>query len=56
MAPFIPRQSRAIKYHHDAIESLNRSLRESVKTGGRFPNDETVTKLLYLAIGSEPRL
>jgi transposase-like protein len=35
-----------------AIESLNRSLREVLKTKGCFPNEESIYKLLYLALNN----
>ena len=34
----------------NAIESLNMSLRKVTKARGSFPNDEAVSKLLYLAL------
>ena len=34
----------------NAIESLNRSLRQIIKTRRVFPNDEAATKLIYLAV------
>lgn len=34
----------------NAIESLNRVIRKSIKTRGSFPTDEAATKLIYLAI------
>lgn len=37
-------------YTTNAIESLNNSLKETLKNRGAFPNDEAVTKLLYLAM------
>jgi len=40
---------RAI-YTTNAIESLNRCLRKVLKTKGAFPDDESVLKLLYLAL------
>jgi putative transposase len=36
--------------HDNAIESLNRLIRKSIKTRGSFPTEETATKLIYLAI------
>lgn len=35
---------------HHTIESLNMSLRKVTKNRGSFPNDEAMTKLLYLAM------
>jgi transposase-like protein len=37
-------------YTTNAIESLNRSLRKVLKTKGSFPNDESILKLIYLAM------
>lgn len=34
----------------NAIESLNRIIRKSIKTRGSFPTDDAATKLIYLAI------
>ncbi len=39
---FIPRTN--------AIEALNRQLRNAVKTKGHFPSEDAARKLLYLAI------
>ena len=36
----------------NAIESLNRVIRKSIKTRGSFPTDDAATKLIYLAIRS----
>ena len=33
----------------NAIESLNRVIRKSIKTRGSFPTGEAATKLIYLA-------
>lgn len=41
---------RRVIYTTNAIESLNRSLRKVLKTKGSFPNDDSVLKLLYLAL------
>lgn len=45
-----PADIRRVIYTTNAIESLNRSLRKVLKTKGSFPNDESVLKLLYLAL------
>jgi putative transposase len=37
-------------YTTNAIESLNMSLRKVTKARGSFPNDQAVSKLLYLAL------
>ncbi|MFG6519453.1 transposase [Sulfitobacter sp. 1A13496] len=34
----------------NAIESLNRVIRKSIKTRGSFPTEDAATKLTYLAI------
>ena len=41
---------RKIIYTTNAIESLNRAIRKSIKTRGSFPTEEAATKLIYLAI------
>lgn len=41
---------RRVIYTTNAIESLNRSLRKVLKNKGSFPDDESVFKLLYLAL------
>lgn len=43
---------RKIIYTTNAMESLNRVIRKSIKTRGSFPTDEAATKLIYLAIRS----
>lgn len=45
-----PPEIRKVIYTTNAIESLNRSLRKIIKSKGAFPNDEAVTKVLYLAL------
>ena len=45
-----PAEIRKVIYTTNAIESLNMSLRKVTKTRGSFPNDEAVSKLLYLAL------
>ena len=45
-----PPDIRKMIYTTNAVESLNRSLRKTIKTRGSFPNDEAAIKLLYLAI------
>jgi putative transposase len=39
-----------IIYTTNAIESLNRAIRNSIKTRDSFPTKEAATKLIYLAI------
>lgn len=41
---------RRLMYTTNAIESLHRGLRKSLKTRGHLPNDKAATKLPYLAI------
>ena len=45
-----PPEIRKMMYTTNAIESLNMSLRKVTKARGSFPNDEAVSKLLYLAL------
>jgi transposase-like protein len=50
--PFLafPPMLRRVIYTTNAIESLNFQLRKVTKNRGHFPNDESVVKLLWLAI------
>ena len=41
---------RKIIYTTNAIESLNSSVRKSVRNKGHFPSDEAATKLIWLAL------
>ena len=41
---------RKVIYTTNAIESLNRSLRKVIKTKAVFPDEESVLKLMYLAM------
>jgi len=41
---------RKIIYTTNAIESLNRVIRKTIKTRGSFPTEEAAIKLIYLAI------
>lgn len=43
-------QIRKVIYTTNAIESLNYSLRKLLKTRGAFPNDDSIVKVIYLAI------
>ncbi len=45
-----PPEIRKAIYTTNTIESLNMSLRKVTKNRGSFPNDEAMTKLLYLAM------
>ncbi len=50
--PFLafPPEVRRVIYTTNAIESLNFQLRKVTKNRGHFPNDQSVVKLLWLAI------
>jgi transposase-like protein len=50
--PFLafPPELRRVIYTTNAIESLNYQLRKIIKNRGHFPSDESVVKLLWLAI------
>lgn len=52
IVPFFafPAEIRKAIYTTNAVESLNFSLRKIVKNRAVFPNDEAVTKLMYLAL------
>ena len=45
-----PDEIRRVIYTTNAIESVNRQLRRVLKTRGALPSDESVMKLLYLAL------
>lgn len=45
-----PPAIRKVIYTTNAIESLNYSLRKVLKNRGAFPNDESIQKILYLAL------
>ena len=45
-----PLEIRRVIYTTNVIESLNMSLRKVTKARGSFPNDDAVSKLLYLAL------
>lgn len=45
-----PMEIRRAIYTTNAIESLNRSLRKVIKTKAVFPDEESVFKLMYLAL------
>lgn len=53
-APFLSfdYEIRKVIYTTNAIESINYQLRKVTKTRGSFPTDDSVYKLLYLAIGN----
>lgn len=45
-----PKDIRRVIYTTNIIESLNRTLRKSVKNRGHFPTEDSLMKVLYLAI------
>lgn len=45
-----PPMIRKVIVTTNAIESLNYSLRKVLKNRGAFPNDESIRKILYLAL------
>ncbi len=45
-----PKDIRKVIYTTNIIESLNRTLRKSVKNRGQFPTEDSLMKVLYLAI------
>ncbi|SEA84904.1 Transposase and inactivated derivatives, partial [Desulfuromusa kysingii] len=45
-----PPDIRKAIYTTNAIESVNMSLRKVTKNRGSFPNDESMIKLMYLAL------
>jgi len=45
-----PKEIRKIIYTTNAIESLNNSLKKTIKNRASFPNDEAAVKLLYLSL------
>ena len=46
----MPAELRKVVYTTNAVESLHRNLRKTIKTRGSFPSEEAALKLLYLAI------
>lgn len=50
-----PEDIRKVIYTTNAIESLNRSLRKVIKTKGAFPSEDSVLKILYLALANISR-
>ena len=53
IVPFLefPPEIRRVIYTTNQIEALNSSLRKLLQYRGHFPNDDAVTKILYLALG-----
>ena len=52
VVPFLdfPPEVRKVIYTTNSIEALNSSLRKLLQYRGHFPNDDAVTKILYLAL------
>lgn len=52
--PFLayPHDIRKVIYTTNAIESLNMTLRKVIKNRSSFPNDDSVKKLMYLALNN----
>lgn len=50
-----PAPIRKVIYTTNAIESLNMTLRKTIKTRGAFPSEEAAIKLLYLALRNVAR-
>jgi putative transposase len=52
VVPFLdfPEEIRRVIYTTNQIEALNSSLRKLLQYRGSFPNDESVTKILFLAL------
>ena len=46
----LPAPLRRIVYTTNAIEGLNRHVRKAIKTRGHFPDEQSATKLIYLAL------
>ena len=46
---------RKVIYTTNAIENLNRQIRQTIKKRGHFPNQESAEKLVYLAILRESK-
>lgn len=52
VTPFLalPEDLRRAVYTTNTIEGLNRQIRKAIKTRGHFPDEQSATKLIYLAI------
>jgi putative transposase len=52
IVPFLslPAALRKTVYTTNSIENLNRQIRKAIKTRGSFPDEQSATKLIYLAI------
>jgi putative transposase len=55
--PFLslPAELRRAVYTTNSIENLNRQIRKAIKTRGSFPDEQSATKLIYLAIHKAQR-
>jgi putative transposase len=45
-----PAEIRKVIYTTNSIESVNRQIRKIIKNKGVFPNDESIKKIIYLAL------
>lgn len=52
IVPFLalPKALRKAVYTTNTIEAMHRQIRKSIKTRGSFPDEQSATKLIYLAI------
>jgi putative transposase len=52
ITPFLalPSELRRAVYTTNTIEALHRQIRKAIKTRGHFPDEQSATKLIYLAI------
>ena len=50
--PFLalPQTLRHVVYTTNTIEAMHRQVRKAIKTRGSFPDEESATRLIYLAI------
>ena len=46
----LPEDLRRVVYTTNTIEGLHRQVRKAIKTRGHFPDEQSATKLIYLAI------
>lgn len=54
VVPFLafPAEFRKVIYTTNSIEAVNRQIRKVIKTKGHFPTDESIYKVLYLALNN----
>ena len=45
-----PKEIRKVIYTTNSIESVNRQIKKIIKNKGVFPNDESIKKIIYLAL------